>query len=162
MSNTNFRNLYFLIISAVVLVIDQISKHWVMANLSLGQPQPVMPSLNLTLSHNRGAAFGLLHEASGWQRWFFIGVALLVSVVIIGWLSRLSRRETSSAMGLCLIFGGALGNLWDRIAYGHVIDFIDFYIGGWHWYTFNIADSAICIGIGLLLISLFRKHDEAL
>jgi signal peptidase II len=149
-------------IAALVIVIDQVSKLWAETALSLHQPLPVIPFFNLTLAYNEGAAFSFLSEAGGWQRWFFTGLALLVSVVLLAWLKRLPDEEKITAWSLSLILGGALGNVIDRVLHGHVIDFLDVYYQQWHWPAFNVADSAIFIGVGLMLLSgLFAARDEA-
>lgn len=144
----------------VVIVLDQLSKHLVMANLVLYEPLSVMPSFNLTLAHNRGAAFSFLSSASGWQRWFFVGLALAVSTLLLVWLSRLDRRQRLQASALALILGGALGNVWDRMIYGFVIDFIDVYYGDWHFPVFNVADSAITIGAILLILDALLQSGS--
>lgn len=105
--------------------------------------------------HNKGAAFSFLSEAGGWQRWFFAGLALVISMVIAVWLSRLKRHETLMAVALSLVLGGAIGNLIDRLAYGYVIDFLDVYYQTWHWPAFNVADSAITLGVMLMLAESF-------
>jgi signal peptidase II len=116
----------------------------------------VIPFFNLTLLHNTGAAFSFLSEAGGWQRWFFALVALIISAVILLWLKRLPRDKVWLAVALALVLGGALGNVWDRITLGYVIDFLDIYYQGWHWPAFNIADSAISVGAAMLIIDSLR------
>ena len=111
----------------------------------------MVPFVNLTLTHNTGAAFSLLHRAGGWQRWLFAALAVVVSIAIVIWLKRLPRNARWTAAGLALVLGGALGNLWDRLAHGYVVDFIDFYYGEWHWPAFNVADSAITLGAVMLV-----------
>lgn len=147
--------LKWLWISALTLVLDQASKLAVDANFALYESVPVMPYFNLTYVHNTGAAFSLLADAGGWQRWLFAGLAVIMSTVISVWLVRLKAHETLMAVALTLVLGGAIGNLIDRVAYGYVIDFLDVYVGNWHWPAFNIADSAICIGVGLMLLDGF-------
>ena len=123
------------------------------------RPVPLAALLDLTLSYNRGAAFSFLSDQSGWQRWLLIGVALCVSFFLLRWLAQLRRDERWLAVTLGLVLGGALGNVIDRLRYGHVIDFIDVHYGHWHWPAFNIADSAITLGlIGLLLQLLFERR----
>lgn len=138
-------------LSAVVLVIDQITKLAAEQFLTWGQPVPLLPFLNLTLLYNTGAAFSFLSQAGGWQRWFFIVLAAVISLVLLGWLRKLEAGQRVTAAGLALILGGALGNLIDRLVYGHVVDFIDFYYGSWHWPAFNVADSAITVGAATLI-----------
>lgn len=147
-------------LSGLVIVLDQLTKV-VMSNwLELYQTVAVMPYFNFTLAHNSGAAFSFLSGAGGWQRWFFIALALLVSVVLTVWLSRLKAAEKVEAIAISLIIGGAVGNVLDRFLYGYVIDFIDVYVGSYHWPAFNIADAAICIGAVLLILDSFKKTAE--
>lgn len=143
--------LWWLWLSALVLVLDQASKLLVMATLTPYQEVvAVTPFFNLVHVHNTGAAFSLFADQSGWQRWFFLAVALIASGVIL-WLLAGTRGRALFAIGLALILGGALGNLVDRLAYGHVVDFLDFHAAGLHWPAFNLADSAITLGAGLLI-----------
>ena len=118
----------------------------------------ILPFFDLILVHNKGAAFSFLSQAGGWQRWLFIGLALVISVVLLVWLAKLKPTEKLEAISLSLILGGAIGNVIDRISYGYVIDFIDLYIGHNHWPVFNIADSAICIGAILLVADSFKSE----
>jgi signal peptidase II len=148
--------LKWLWITAVVLILDQLSKHLASDLLTLHQPVALVPLLNLTLAHNTGAAFSFLNQASGWQRWFFIALALIVSVVILWWMRGLPQQAVRTAIPLALILGGALGNVWDRIQLGYVVDFIDVYYAHWHWPAFNVADSAISVGTMLLIVDAFR------
>jgi signal peptidase II len=142
-------------LSLLTLVLDQGSKLAIDKSMQLYQSIPVMPYFNLTYVHNTGAAFSFLSEAGGWQRWFFAGLALVISVVITIWLVRLKSHETLLAVALALVLGGAVGNLIDRLAYGYVIDFLDVYYQDWHWPAFNIADSAITLGVILMLAESF-------
>lgn len=151
-------------VAAAVLALDQTSKWLALAQLTLHEPVPLLPFLNLTLVYNRGAAFGFLSTASGWQNLFFIGVALIATAVILYLLRRTDARDRWMAAALMLILGGALGNLVDRLFYGHVVDFVDAYYGTWHWPAFNVADSAITFGALLLIFeSLWptkaRRHQ---
>jgi signal peptidase II len=147
-------------LAGLVLILDQSSK-WIADNL-LGPHDavPLLPFLALRKAYNPGAAFSFLSDASGWQRWFFVGLAALVIGVLVAWLRRLPKEQGRMALALALILGGAAGNLVDRLLYGHVIDFIDLYYGGWHWPTFNIADSAITLGAALLLLDAFTGRQE--
>ncbi|QPK62040.1 signal peptidase II [Methylomonas sp. LL1] len=157
--------LKWLWLSLVTLLLDQASKLAVDNAMQLFESIPLMPYFNLTYVHNTGAAFSLLSEAGGWQRWFFAGLALVMSAIIGVWLARLKKHETLMAVALSLVLGGAIGNLIDRVAYGYVIDFLDVYYQTWHWPAFNIADSAICIGVGLMLLENFgigRKAADVL
>ena len=149
-------------LALLVLALDQATKLWASAALDYGVPVAVLPFFNLILVYNTGAAFSFLADAGGWQRIFFIVLSTGVSAVLAVWIWRLPSTMRLLGVALALVLGGALGNLVDRIAYGHVIDFIDLYAGGWHWPAFNIADSAITCGVVLLLADgLFggREHD---
>ena len=153
----------WLLLSALVIALDQVSKWWALANLQPYQPVAVIDKfLNWMLAFNTGAAFSFLADSGGWQRWFFTGLAIIVSAVLVFWLARTARRDWRNAVPLALIVGGAIGNVIDRIRFGHVVDFIDIYVGQHHWPAFNIADSAICVGaIGLIAFSLFTGKAEA-
>ena len=147
--------LKWLWLSLLAVVLDQGSKFVIDSSMRLYQTIPVLPYFNLTYVHNTGAAFSFLSDAGGWQRWFFAGLAILISGVIAVWLARLKQHETLLAIALSLVLGGAIGNLIDRLAYGYVIDFLDVYYGTWHWPAFNIADSAITLGVMLMLAESF-------
>ena len=148
-------------LSAVIVIIDYLTKQMAEASLTLYQPVPVWPFFNLTLMYNYGAAFSFLSDAGGWQRWFFAGLAGLVSIAIIGWLKGTERRQRLLAIALALILGGALGNLWDRLLLGYVVDFLDVYYASWHWPAFNVADSAITVGAVLMVLDALRgKQDK--
>jgi len=154
-------NYRWLILALLVIGLDQWSKVFASQHLPLYQEVGIMPFFNLTLMHNTGASFGFLSEAGGWQRYFFAGIALLASIIILVILYKLPRHRYFAAMGLALVLGGALGNLWDRITLGYVVDFLDFYYGNHHWPAFNIADSAIVGGVILLIIDSWRKQEES-
>jgi signal peptidase II len=144
----------WLILAVLLVGLDQATKQWAVAVLDLHRPIPVLPGLNFMLTYNPGAAFSFLSDAGGWQRWFFIGLTLVVLAVLLRWLN----RETSNrplALALSLVIGGAVGNLLDRIYQGAVVDFIDVYYHHWHWPAFNLADSAISLGVALLLLEQF-------
>ena len=147
-------------LSVLVIVLDQFTKQLASASLNYAEPVAVMPLFNLTLVHNTGAAFSFLAQGGGWQRWFFAVIALVVSVGIIFWLKRLGRDKLWEALALALVLGGAVGNLWDRVLYGYVIDFLDFYYADWHWPAFNVADIAICMGAALLIIDSLRPQKR--
>lgn len=147
--------LKWLWLSFLSLVLDQWSKHIVDSAMQLYQSIPIIPYFNLTYVHNTGAAFSFLSQAGGWQRWFFAALALTVSIGITIWLTRLKKQETLLAVALALVLGGAVGNLIDRLMYGYVIDFLDVYYQDWHWPAFNIADSAITLGVILMLAESF-------
>lgn len=157
------RALPWYLLALAVIGVDQATKLLAEASLELYRPVAVMPYFNITLAYNEGAAFSFLADAGGWQRWFFTVLALVVSSVLAVWLARLPSHQRVLALALALVLGGAVGNLIDRVAYGHVIDFLDFYVGDWHWPAFNIADSSIFVGAALLIFhSLFLEdRDEA-
>ena len=139
-------------LSGSVIVLDQVTKFLAETLLTFHQPVPVLPSFNLLLTYNTGAAFSFLAGAGGWQRWFFLGLGLLVSIGLVVWLRRLKPTETRLATALALILGGAIGNLIDRAWLGQVIDFIQLYYQHWYWPAFNLADSAITVGAVLLVL----------
>ncbi len=157
--------LKWLWLSILVVGLDQASKFWATVELQYAVPVHVMSSLNWFLAHNTGAAFSFLSEAGGWQRWFFVGLASIVSVVIVIWLKGLPRDQKWLALSLALILGGAIGNVVDRAMYGYVVDFIQFYyvadscIPGFYfngaqcnWPAFNIADMAIVGGAVIMIV----------
>ena len=146
----------WLALSAVVIALDQLTKQWVSQSLAFGEAIPVMPSFNLVLAHNTGAAFSFLAGAGGWQRGFFSVIAVVAAAVIVH-LLRKHHEEKIFSLALALILGGALGNLIDRILLGHVVDFLDFYVQGYHWPAFNVADMAITGGAGLLIWGSLKK-----
>ena len=150
----------FLLLALLVLVLDQASKAWVMAVFQPYEVVPVLPVFNLTLVFNEGAAFSFLSNAGGWQRWFFVGLASLISLGLLVWLLRLEAGERLTGLALALILGGALGNLVDRLRLGRVTDFLDFHWQGWHWPAFNLADSAITLGVMLMLLASVRQGSE--
>ncbi len=150
----------WLAVAVFVIVLDQLSKLWVVACLRLYQRIEILPLFDLTHVHNTGAAFSFLADAGGWQRWFFLGLAVLISGAILHYLWRLKAHEQGQLAGLSLILGGALGNFIDRARLGFVIDFLDFHYRQWHWPAFNIADAAITIGVALLLLDSFRPHQK--
>ena len=142
----------WLALSLLVIALDQLTKWIVLAHLQPYEPLPVIPGvLNWTLAFNTGAAFSFLADAGGWQRWGFSALAVAISAVLGVWLARTPRADWRSALPLALVIGGALGNLVDRLRFGHVTDFIQvFYWPGQAWPAFNVADSAICVGAALL------------
>jgi signal peptidase II len=160
-------------LALLTIVLDQITKVWFNTSLEMYERVPVTSMLNFTLMFNEGAAFSFLSDAGGWQRWFFTVLAIVVSGVILYWLKKLPEDENVQAAGFALILGGAIGNVIDRIAYGHVVDFIDFFykadscmigfygVGGeCHWPAFNIADSAIFLGAAFLIITSFKAEKK--
>ncbi len=157
----DWRRLHWLWIALAVLLLDQWTKGLVAGSLRLYEQIELLPFFNITLAYNEGAAFSFLAGAGGWQRWFFSIIAVVASVVILVWLLR-GRDGPVVATALSLILGGALGNLWDRIVLGHVVDFLDFHWAGWHFPAFNVADSAITVGAALIIIDMLfggHRHD---
>lgn len=153
--------LRFLWLSVLVFILDQWTKLAVVQDMRLYQSIEVMPFFNLTYVHNYGAAFSFLHDAGGWQRWFFTAIAIGVSALLLYWLRQVPKHQVRLPVAFTFILGGALGNVYDRLMHGYVIDFLDFYYQQWHWPAFNIADSAIFIGAALLIIDmLFSKESE--
>jgi len=148
-------------LALAVALLDQLSKHWVSASFRYAEVRPVTAFFNLVLAHNQGAAFSFLASAAGWQRGFFIAIALIAIVVIVVLLARYAR-EHLFCLSLALILGGAIGNVADRIALGYVVDFLDFHLAGRHWPAFNLADSAISVGAVLMVAeSLFPRAKRA-
>jgi signal peptidase II len=148
-------------ITAVIVYFDWVSKHMVSEALTLYRPIEVFSWLNMTLAHNYGAAFSMLSDAGGWQRWLFTILPAAVSLFLVVWLLRLSRAEWLIALALSLVLGGALGNLAGRIKYGYVVDFVDVHYAGWHFPAFNVADAAITCGIILLLFDALVLQVKA-
>ncbi len=148
-----------LVIAFIVLALDLVTKYWVESALVFGQQIPITSFFNLVLTYNPGAAFSFLGDASGWQRWLLSGIAFIACAVIIYLLYKHAENKLF-CWALSLVLGGALGNLYDRITLGHVVDFLDFYIGDYHWPAFNIADSAICIGAALLIYESFTAKKS--
>ena len=159
---SRFGRLAWLWLSLLVFVVDQASKFWFDNNLSMYQQIVIIPDyFSWTLAYNTGAAFSFLADAAGWQRWFFAAIAVVVSGVLVVWLKRLKPGETWLAVALALVLGGALGNLVDRVVFGHVVDFILLH---WHqqWYfpAFNVADMAITGGSILLALDMFKSEKS--
>jgi signal peptidase II len=146
--------LRWLALSALVIILDQLGKASISSHFIYGESLSVTGFFNLVLAHNQGAAFSFLNDAGGWQRWMFSGIALLASAWIT-WLLRKHSEQKLFSFGLAMILGGALGNLVDRVAYGYVVDFLDFYWNTYHFPAFNLADSAITCGAALLLWDSF-------
>ncbi|MEO0443496.1 MAG: signal peptidase II [Pseudomonadota bacterium] len=163
-------------ITIVVLILDQTTKSAAVEHLIERQIQGFLPYFNFTLLYNEGAAFSLFSDAGGWQRWFLGIIAAVVSVILVIWICRLERSQKLELSGLAFILGGALGNLWDRIYLGKVVDFVDWFypssngclpffyqrtdLQSCHWPVFNIADSAILLGVFLLIIDMFLHKKE--
>lgn len=143
------------VVAIVLLIADQLAKYTITQNFLYGEYINIFPGLDFTLVHNTGAAFSFLSDAGGWQRWLFLIISLAASIVLIVWLYRLKASQFFLSTSLALILGGALGNLYDRIFLGYVIDFIDFYYGMYHWPVFNIADASITLGAVFLIFESF-------
>ena len=146
----------YLSISAIVIALDLVTKHLIQQSFAFGDLHPVTSFFDLVRYHNEGSAFGFLNDAGGWQKWFFNGIAIVASVVII-YLLKKHATEKLFCTGLALVLGGALGNLYDRVTLGYVVDFLNFHWQNHYWPAFNVADSAICVGVGLLLLDSFKK-----
>ena len=148
-------------LSLVVIALDQWTKYLITDRLDEFEEVILLPVLELMRLHNDGAAFSILSGASGWQRWLFTALALVVAAGILAWLRRLPPRgRRLLAAGLCLVLGGALGNVIDRVLWGHVIDFIRVHYRDWYFPAFNVADSAITIGAGLLILDNLFDHGR--
>lgn len=146
----------WLVVAAIVIVLDQATKLAIAHYFRLGDSHVIAPFFNLVRVHNSGAAFSFLAGASGWQRWFFIGLGVVAATLIIVMLKRHSAQKLF-AWALALILGGAIGNVVDRVLHGHVIDFIQLHAGGWYFPSFNIADSAITVGAVCLIVDELRR-----
>ena len=153
-----YKNVYWLWVSAAVMLLDQVTKQMVVKAIGYTDVLPVMPHLNLVHMHNTGAAFSMLSSA---PRALFIVLGVAVSVGILWWMRRNPRGQTLFAASLALILGGALGNVIDRVRLGHVTAFIDFHVNDWHFAAFNVADSAITVGAGLLILDMFVEARRA-
>ena len=146
-------------VAIVAVLLDQLSKITMSRLLAYGQSETITSYFNLVMVYNQGAAFSFLSNQGGWQRWFFSALALGVSVFIVFMLKK-NASQRMFCWSLSLILGGAVGNLIDRIAYGHVIDFLDVHVGGWHWPAFNVADGAITIGAALFVLDELRRVNR--
>ncbi|MEJ2680715.1 MAG: signal peptidase II [Gammaproteobacteria bacterium] len=141
-------------VTLLVFVLDQASKYWVVGQLYVGEVRSWTSFFNLTLVYNPGAAWSFLADMGGTQRWFLVGFSAFASLALAVWLYTLRRSERWVSIAIALILGGALGNLYDRIMWGEVVDFLDFFWSNYHFPAFNVADSAITLGAGILLIDL--------
>lgn len=146
-------------IAAIVVLLDQLSKITMSQMLMYGQSEQITSFFNLVMVYNKGAAFSFLADQLGWQRYLFAGISVAASLLII-WMLKRHASQRLFCWALALILGGAIGNLIDRIAYGHVIDFLDVHVHGWHWPAFNIADSAITVGALLFILDEFRRVNR--
>ncbi len=147
-------------LSLAVIALDQVTKFLVTRFLELYERVEVLPVLDFTLLHNTGAAFSMLAGAGGWQRWFFIILGCIVSLMLVTWIWRSPRGEKLLPLALALILGGALGNVVDRVLHGYVIDFIHAHWGASYFPAFNVADSAITVGAALLIVDAFREKRQ--
>jgi signal peptidase II len=152
--------LKFLWISALIIVFDQITKYWAVTQLPFHQAVYVMPYVEWYLTYNPGAAFSFLADAGGWQRWFFTVTTIIISIVIFFWIKKLEPNEKMTAISLSLILGGAIGNLIDRIYLGHVVDYVQVWLGSYPWPAFNVADAAISVGAVLLILTSFTESKK--
>ncbi len=153
--------LKYLWITALVIIADQATKWIANSELDYHQAVAVFPYFEWYLSYNSGAAFSFLADAGGWQRWFFLVLAIIISLVILFWIKKLREDEKSTAIALCLILGGAIGNVIDRALLGYVIDFIQVWLGSYPWPAFNVADSSIFVGAAILIISgMINPQDK--
>ncbi len=155
--------LRWLWLSVLVVVLDQLTKRIVDVSMKVYETIELLPFFQFTYLRNTGASFSFLAHAGGWQRWLFIGIALSASLAIAYWLSRIPKDRRFEAAAWALVLGGALGNLIDRVLYGYVIDFLDAFYKSWHFPAFNVADSAITVGVGMLLIDAINlaRRSEA-
>lgn len=147
-------------ISALVIVLDQIAKYWAVTKLPFHQAVNVVPYFDWYLTYNKGAAFSFLADAGGWQRWFFTATAIIISAVIFFWIKKLEADDRLTAISLCLILGGAIGNLIDRIYLGYVVDYVQIWLGNYPWPAFNIADAAISVGAVVLILTSFNDAKK--
>lgn len=153
---------FWYLAALIIVVLDQASKHAIEAAFEYGETKVFTSFFNFTLAYNTGAAFSFLAEAGGWQRWFFAVIAIAASVLLTVWIARTAQHKPREAFGLAFILGGAIGNLYDRIVHGHVVDFIVVHYQDNYWPAFNLADSAITLGAAVLIIDmLFSKEKKA-
>jgi signal peptidase II len=148
-------------IAVAVLIADQITKLWIVERFAYGDAEFYTGFFNLVRAHNYGAAFSFLSDAGGWQRWGFSALAIAVSTAIVVWLSRLPAKSKLEGLALALILGGALGNLYDRLTLGYVVDFLDFHWAGMHFPAFNVADAGISVGAVLLIVDSLINQPGA-
>ncbi|MGO2507652.1 MAG: signal peptidase II [Vibrio hibernica] len=150
-------------LAALVFVADISIKLVVMNNMGYGWVNriEILPFFNLLYVHNLGAAFSFLSDQPGWQRWFFTGIAFVISAMLIIWMRKLPATECWNNPAYSMIIGGALGNVFDRLVHGFVVDYLDFFWGSYHWPAFNLADAAICIGAVMIVLDGFRSKKES-
>ncbi len=149
--------LAWLWVSVALVLVDHFAKMWAINHLLFEAPMAILPILDFTLAYNTGAAFSFLDSASGWQHVLFSALAIVVSLVILNWLRLIKRNQRWLSIALCLILGGALGNVWDRLQFHYVIDFLSFHWGSWHFAIFNIADAGISVGAFMLFVHWLRE-----
>lgn len=147
-------------LALVGIVLDQLTKAWATQELVYGVPVAVNGFFDFLLLHNPGAAFSFLSDQEGWQRWFFTIIAAVVSVVLAVWITRLPAAKRWESIALALVLSGAIGNLIDRVQLGYVVDFISLHYQQYYWPAFNIADSAICAGVAMLIFDMFKSGDD--
>lgn len=152
--------LKFLALSLLLFIVDQATKITILNTLELYQDINILPIFDITHVHNYGAAFSFLSDAGGWQRYFFTGIAVVISTLLIYWMYKTPTEQKLLLTSYALILSGALGNVWDRINYGYVVDFIHFYYGSWSFPAFNVADIAISIGAFLLILDALFEHKR--
>jgi signal peptidase II len=150
-------------LAALVFILDIGIKYLVMQNMGYGWPNriEILPFFNLLYVHNYGAAFSFLSDQAGWQRWFFTAIAFVVCGMLTLWMRKLPAGERWNNIAYASIIGGAIGNVFDRLVHGFVVDYLDFYWGTYHWPAFNLADMAICLGAGMIILDSFRKDPDS-
>lgn len=149
---------FYLILAGIVALLDQISKYCVTNAIGLHESVRLLPFLNFTSARNEGIAFSYFDYGTNYNRWMLIAVTFVICIFLLGWLFRLNTTQKLTAIALALIIGGAAGNFVDRLVFGYVRDFVDFFIGQWHFAIFNLADSAISIGACLLIIDVLKQQ----
>lgn len=152
--------LVWLWLTVVFIIVDQVTKQYIVANFDLYERTAVLPFFNLTYAQNPGAAFSFLADQPGWQRWFFSIIATIASIVFLVWMAKTPKENRLLSIAFALLLSGAVGNLIDRLIFGYVIDFLDFYWGQYHWPAFNVADSVIFIGAALMILDSFKKEPD--
>lgn len=155
----NYNLTKWLSISAIVVAVDLYTKYLTQQAFVLGEQLMVTSFFDLVRYHNEGAAFSFLADAGGWQKWFFTGISIVASMIIL-YLLKKHHHEKLFSFGLALVLGGALGNLYDRVTLGYVVDFLSFHVHGYYWPAFNVADSAISVGVVCLLLDSFKQKKD--
>lgn len=153
--------LKFLALSLLLIVVDQFTKIWIINNLALYADINILPVFDITNVRNYGAAFSFLSDAGGWQHYFFTSIAIVISVLLIYWMYKTPLNQRWLLVAYALILSGAIGNVMDRLNYGYVVDFLHFYYNDWHFPAFNVADMAISVGAGLLILDAFLEHKNS-